>query len=354
MDTDSNPSTARQCWNWGGWFDLVGAFRQSASGPRVGLALLGVIASWVLLAVLNRIWIACGYDSPLAGFAGQSIATWWAATLHSPVFVKIAVILLIAVWALFGGAIFRGQAVTYGARRRALAGDMFDYGRGHWWRLVKAMLLPVIGLAIPAVICIVNGLVLRVPWVGDIVGGLMLIVSIVAGLWIAYVAALWILTAPLYGPAIGADGFAAAECVTRCATYVQSRLVRTLWLYAIGLAMVIAAWWVVNWLCGLGVTSTRRLVGIGYGPWSGDGPANLHLVWPTGGAGAWFVWADTLPSSRYWIVHGLIGGWILLLRALVCAWAINLLSAMATIIYFNLRSDVDGVSDRDVCGLSKS
>lgn len=353
MDTDGNPSVARQSWNWGGWFDLVGGFRLSASGPRIGLALLGVIASWVLLALLDRIWIALGYASPLAGFADRSIGTWWVATLHSPLFVKIAVILLIMTWALLGGAIFRGHAVTYGARRRALAGDMFAYGRGHWGRLIKAMLLPVIGLAIPAVFCMVNGLVLRIPWIGDLIGGLMLGLSIVAGLWIAYVAAIWMLTAPLYGPAIGADGFAAAECVTRCATYVQSRLVRTLWLYAIGLAMAIAAWWVVNWLCGLGVTSARRLVGIGYGPWSGEGPANLSLVWPMGDAGAWFAWTDSTLLFRHRVVHLLIGGWVFLLRALICAWAVNLLFAMATIVYFNLRCDVDGVSDRDVCGLPK-
>lgn len=353
MDSDINPSTARSCWNWGGWIDLVGGFRLSASGPRIGLALLGVITSWMLLALLDRIWIAFGYDSPLAGFAGRPIAAWWEAALHSPVFVKIAAIVLIAIWALLGGAIFRGQAVVYGAQRRAMAGDMFAYGRDHWWRLVKAMLLPVIGLAIPAVFCIVNGLVLRIPWIGDILGGLMLGMSIVAGIWVAYVVVIWMLTAPLYGPTIGADGFAAAECVTRCATYVQSRLVRTLWLYAIGLAMAIAAWWVVAWLCQMGVDSARRLIGIGYGPWSGDGPANLSLVWPTGGASDGFAWVDTTLLMRHRILHLLIGGWVYLLRALICAWAVNLLFAMATIIYFNLRRDVDAVSDGDVCGLPR-
>ena len=335
----------------GGWCELLAALRLSVSPPRIGLALAGVLVSWILAACIDRLWAWCGVSQLMSRFAATPFAGWPAIARTAPCFTVVVGVLWLTLWALLGSAVCRGHAVAFGAGQPTGWGRMLTFGRRHWGAAMRAVFVPIVVVAPFAVVCLVNGLILRIPWVGDIVGGLMLGMSLVAGMVIAYLGILWCLSAGLYWPAIAADGFQAAEGVARCAAYVQARLVRTVGLMAVAVVLVIVGWFAAVALAGLGVHATRTLLRAAAVPWSGDGATRLDLLWPLGDTGQWYAWAGNLPSARYRIAHALLGGWIWMLRAVIWAWLINLFFAVTTVVYFLLRADVDDVAHDDVFGI---
>lgn len=338
-------------WNLGGWFDLVSAFRLSCSLSRLAVAFSAVVLTWIIAGLWDAIWVLCGGHPVVSRFASGSLDQWPSIIWGSRGYSIILSLLLFWIWALAIGAVCRGQVLNYGPGLHCGFGQSFGFSKKHFWSWVRAaVLLPAACLPF-AVVCVLNGLIIRIPWVGDILGGLMLGLSLACGLVIAYFILLWVLTLGFYGPAIATDGFGAAECVVRCATYVQSRLFRSVWLIVVGLGLVLGAWFVGWFVFGMGESCARGLMRVAGALWAGEGPNRIDVLWPIDASGSWQFNRDAGMGLRYRISHALLGGWRMLFMALLWAWVINLLLCVLTIAYVSIREDVDGVKRDDAFGL---
>lgn len=249
---------------------------------------------------------------------------------------------LILIWAFFGGAICRSAAVQYArdesitmkealqfAREKLLGGFFMAY-------MVPLLICLFIGLFLVA-----GGLVLRIPWFGDIVGGLLFFLALLGGFLIALVLVGTVAGGSLFWPTVAVEGSDSFDAISRSFSYVYGRPLRAIWYAFLLLVYGSFCWLFVKFLLWMALASTHLFVGLGAGDkfdklWSPPTFETLHQMSP----GAWTQWE--LSAAPF------IGLWILPILGLVWAFLASFYFSGSTAIYYLLRRDVDGTDLGDI------
>jgi len=243
----------------------------------------------------------------------------------------------IATWGIAGGAIARIALVQVGWGRGLGAKSAIRYAAAHARPLVATPLLPIVVLIITAIFCGIFGLIYRIPWFGEFLGGLFLLVPISLGLlmlvMVAGLASSW----PLMVASVAAEGEDELDAVSRSFSYVNHRLVSYLFYGGIALLIGIPGSWLVDLVAngtllmaqwGLGLTIPHYTVGqIVTSTSSLLRPVDLSTATPTGQNS----WSDVLPTF-----------WIGCVRLSARAWAFSYFWTSISLIYLIIRKDVDG------------
>ena len=174
--------------------NLLGSFAAEPSDPR--------------LRLLNTLVPDAGPDMfgrtmGLTGCIGQMVSGgMWLVREHW----FYAILFLggsLIVWAWLGGAICRMHAVQYAVDIRVSPTAALGYSRERLFGgFVAAPLMPLIFVLIIGLVLVIGGLVLSIPWVGDILGGLLFGFAILAGGVIAFTLLAALLSSFLFWPAV--------------------------------------------------------------------------------------------------------------------------------------------------------
>lgn len=403
----SSPSTGespRPWWDIAGCSRFLQIFRLAASPPKILLVLVALAFSLSLGTVLDSIWVRAGggVESAAAADTRSGVfETWWimqrgallegvsavcrvdllsdarsgqpgllasiGAAVGSliwvfkqhPLYSIIFFGLSLLVWGLVCGAICRMNALEHGRGQLAAAPDALAYARQHWLGgFVAAPLMPILFLLVLAATLAMGGLLMSIPWLGDIVGGLFFILGIMVGLLFAYAVVISMLGGMLFWPAIAVDGHDATECVTHCVGYVQSRLFRVLWYLLVTIVLIAVTLAVIWWLVGWGLQLTQQYAGWGADLVTDRKPVSsldtetggkLDAVWSIH-PGDWFGPAQYELRTHDKVSRALVGFWVYVVHGAVWALAINLWLAAGVVAYFLLRREIDNIDDRDVYG----
>jgi len=360
-DAQQNASSTRW-WDIGGWSRLLAAFRLGAEPGRILLALGALAFSYVLSAVLDFIWVRSGADpvfpqiasAPFAGLAGCAVVgVWeWAKVLAAhPAYAVIFLGLSLIVWGYLCGAICRSMAIEYGRSIRIDLAEALRYAREHLFTaFIRAPLLPVLFILLICLLLMVGGILLSIPWLGDLLGGLLFFVPVIMGLLATYVLLAGLVGGALFWPATATDGYTGMECVSHCIGYVQQRPIKTIWHLLVSLALISLVLWALSWFIWGGFNATHEFLGVGAG-WVTERTAEIDetrvtgskvdAVWSLDGPHEWF------GPGRYDLklhdhpLRWLVGAWVYLFWGVVWAYAVNVWLGACTIIYFHLRSDID-------------
>ena len=241
------------------------------------------------------------------------------------------------VWSVFGGAITRMAALQFSRDERIGVLASLKFATARLLSYFSAPLLPLAGIGFFWLLCMLGGLVGRIPVVGESILGalwfLPLIFSLLMALILIGVAAGW----PLMYATISAEGSDAFDGLSRTYSYVYDRPLHYLWyaFVAVIYGTILIAF--VSLLFSLTIYLAGWSVASGLGP---AGMRDLYSAAPEhlGGTAAW------RPRSGYQPAMGgiLAGAWLNLAALLQAGFAYSYFWTATTIIYFLLRKSDDG------------
>lgn len=342
------------------WLGLFGGIGVASDGRKLLLAVLGLALMWAGWAGLDRAFPDSREISPLVPTRmplgevrlAPSPLREAAAVLTDPLLLPtepfrgllvlgggnrrfahglLAGLWAVGVWSVAGGAIARVTVAELVAGRRLGLVPALGFALRKSGPLLLAPLGPLGGAAFLAAVLAGLGLLYRLPGpAGPTIAGAVGIVSLLAGLGMAFFVALAAAAWPLIVASVAVEAEDTFDALSRGTSYVLNRPVA----YALqaGLAWIIGA-------IGLLIAALAARLVLGLTAWG------LAVGGPDAVIGRYFGPPGAEPAT---MAAGLHSGWIALVTLLAYGWAYAYFWSSAAHVGLILRRDVDGASLEDV------
>jgi hypothetical protein len=270
--------------------------------------------------------------------------------VHHPFYFAIFALLLLTLWAIFGGAISRIAAVHAARDEKISIREALKFSTGKFFSFVSAPLIPLIVLVGIGAVLAIGGLLGNIPWIGPIAIGAVFFLALLAGLLMTLVLLGTIGGFNLMYPTIAVEGSDSFDAISRSFSYLYARPWRLAFLTLVAVAYFALTYLFIRFFLYVLLAVTHYCVGLGMFT-SADNGAPL---WQT----LWRGPADFLNLS-----HGIdfavlgpaqsvaaffIAFWVYLVIALLGAYAISFYLSANTLIYYLMRRDVDATEMDDV------
>lgn len=295
----------------------------------------------------------------LGAIYGAALATLWLVSVH-PLYGVLFVLLKLSVWALFGGAACRVAMMRATRDERIPLSEALAFARA---RFGSFLLAPTFGFGIVLIaglVLMLFGLVGAIPWLGDLVVGLLFVLVIAAALGMAFILIGACAGMPLLYPAIAAEGSDPFDAINRSISYIYERPWRSALYLGAATAYGAICLLFVKFFVRLGLAAAALFLGATMNLGSAtagdtklpDDVGKLTAIWqaPTLTFDNAFVGGfdeyEVGGMSRFG--RFLIKGWLYAVWGLVAAFAISFYYAAASIVYLLLRREVDATDIEDV------
>jgi len=197
-----------------------------------------------------------------------------------------------------------------------------------------------------------GGLVFSIPWVGEILMGLLFFLALAVGLIIAFLTVGLVAGAPLMYPTIAVEGSDSFDAINRSFSYVCLRPWRAAFYGLVALVYGVITYVFVRLFVYIAMAATHMFVN--WGVWDGGdslgpGADKLDVMWQT-------PTFDSLTPAANWVaMSGLasfgawcLNMWVFLLAATVLAYLLSYAACSTTCIYCLLRRKEDATDLDDV------
>ncbi len=336
LDTARNAIFAAAQFRFADGLDAVlhGQPPLSASIRTIGMPLPaetpGVLASLVMLWY-GLIWL---------------LKVHW---MYSLLFTPVA----LAIWALAGGAISRAAILQFAKDERIGVREALRFAATKFWGFFFAPVVSLVFILAFGLLLMAGGLLGSIPFVGDILVGVLWFLALVAGVAIAFITIGLLAGGHLFAPVIAAEGSDAFDAISRSFVYVYSRPWKSI-LY--GLTLIVygsLCYLFLRFFVYLTLAATHAFVGAGMlagRPEAGMGFRKLDVVWqaPT--------FLDLRPHTFDWqllgagevVLFGLIAMWTYIVWGLLQSWLISFYFTGSSMAYLLLRHDVDAIDVEEI------
>lgn len=291
-----------------------------------------------------------------AALSDMAYGVWWLIRAH-PIYSLFLLVGLAVIWTVAGGAICRIAAMQLARDDLLTLRQGVEFSLGKLWQgFVTALGVP-LGLCLVVVfLMILGGVVLRIPWLGDVVGGAAFPLALLGGVVVAGLLVGLLTGGHLFCPAVAWEACDGFEAFSRGFSYVFTRPWKTLWYAAFSLFYAAVSWLIVNLAVLFALSVTRNVISFGTSPFGwwkrvgGDVPrSKLEVLWPLGESYELYRAPDwsTLGFFEY-IPAVLIGFWVLLVILSMWGFLASFYFTACTVSYCLLRRDVDGTDVDEV------
>lgn len=296
-------------------------------------------------------------SGPLRNIVSMGQGVWWMFREHPVYFVLFGVGLLF-IWSCCGGAICRIAAVQFARDRKLTMKEGLAFSTD---RLINGFALaPCIPLAIAVFIMVLmalGGVFLRIPLLGDVIGGLLFILAIVGGFGIFLLLLGLAIGGGLFWPAVAVEAADAFDAFSRGLSYPLTRAWKAIWYVVVSVLFASVSWVFVNLSTFFALKITRGIVTFGstwFGLWmrenaAGAKTSKVELLWPLAGPNDLYHapnWASLTFFEH--ISAFFVGLYVALVIAAMWSFLASFYFCSTTVIYFLLRRDVDGTDLEDV------
>lgn len=255
----------------------------------------------------------------------------------------------LVIWALFGTAVSRMAALDFSGTGGAGLRDSVRFSLRHLRSAMGAPLIPVGFVGVLWLICCLGGLGARIPYVGEVLAGLLWFVPLLLGLAAAVIIVCISASWPLMMCTIGVERSDAFDGLSRGYDYLVSRPWYACWLAGLSLATGTVVLLLVSLVVQLGSHFGTWAVGSGMGDpaaveITSAGPDTLrsHM------AGADQAASQTSSAGRF-----LTMVWLRALSLLEWGFVYSYFWTSMTLIYLLLRKSVDGTALESVSVIEK-
>ena len=337
-----------------GVFEVWGAHQRQCIAGLLGSSVPA--ASVAARTTLGTMIETHAVTSPLDNLANMTLGVVWLLRYHVLYFILFGVGGLV-IWSLAGGALCRMAALQFTRDERATLQQATQFSRE---RLLGGFFLapcfPLCIAGVTVVVMVLGGVVLGIPFLGDLIGGALFSLAILGGFVLAALAFGFAVGSSLLWPAIAVEGSDAFDAFSRSLAYTLTKPWKTLIYGVITVVFAAISWVVVNLFTFVALSLTRVVVSFGTAPFgwwgrgqAGDLPSKLERVWPMRGP-------DVLYSAPNWselpwyetISAALIAVHVLIVVGLVWSFLASFYFSGSTVVYCLLRRDVDRVDLEEV------
>jgi len=262
-------------------------------------------------------------------------------------------VICLAIWSLVGGAICRIAALHAARDEKIPLKQAVSFAWRKFLGFFAAPLIPAGLIAFMGAALFVGGLFLSIPYVGEILGGILFFLALLGGFVMALVAVGAVAGGSLMWPTVAVEGSDSFDAISRSFSYVYSKPWRALLYFLVASVYGAFCFLFVRFFALLTLVLTRVPVewGTRIAAREGAGPdmSKLDVLW-------------TPPSFESlmpgWLAFGrehadIIGAWLIwfwvaLVVATVWAFLVSFYYSGSTIIYYLLRREVDATDLEEV------
>jgi hypothetical protein len=276
------------------------------------------------------------------------IGPGWALKAHSVYFVLFAVLFLI-VWAIFGGAIARIAAVHVAREEKLSIRQALGFASGKFLSFVFAPVIPLAIIVIVGIVVAIGGLLVNIPYIGEILVGVFFFLALAAGFVMTLVALGTAGGLNLMYPTIAVEGSDSFDAISRSFSYVYARPWRMLWYTVVAIVYGALTYLFVRLFIFLTLWFTHKAAGAWV--WRAtDAETNVwNSIWP--GCSFWHLpYAPDYTALHFGskVAALLVSVWVYLVIALLGAYLISYYFSASTVIYYLMRREVDATELDDV------
>ncbi len=297
-----------------------------------------------------------GEPSLAAGFGEMLRAKQWLFS-QRPLYATIWSLIHLIVWAWAGGAICRHASVQICRDMVLPRKDASRFAREKLRELVLAPLFVPILLAAGMLVLVLGGLIAAIPWLGELVLGLLMGLGLVLAFAMALAAILSMLATSLMWPVIAVEGSDAFDAVSRSIAYVMQKPwhlgAYAVLLFAYGavcftflrlLAFVLLKLFHSGISAGMGWVTSANMFSIGKldAMWHMPEWGELTVVPGTAPTPFWGSFYNAPLSGTESVAALLIAFWCFVIVGIVAAIGINFFYCGMVQIYLLLRRHQDG------------
>ncbi|MHC4986503.1 MAG: hypothetical protein ACYTFO_10160, partial [Planctomycetota bacterium] len=268
------------------------------------------------------------------------------------VYAAIYTAFALAVWALFGGAIFRIAALHAAREEKASIGQALRFSASKFLSFFMAPLIPIGAIVFFGLLMLSGGLLANLWGVGAIIVGALFFLAVLGGLAIAFLTFGLIGGGGLMYPTIAVEGSDSFDAISRSYSYIFNRPWRSGLYSLLALFHGTVCYLIVRLFGFVALRATHLAVKSGI--WTGgqtlpDASDKLDVMWtaPTFDLlHAPMQTAAMTPSET--IGAYLITFWVYLVVGVVAAFLVSYFISGSTVIYYLLRRHVDATDLDDV------
>jgi len=294
------------------------------------------------------------HASPASNLLAIVYGVLWMVRFHPFYFILFA-LGVIAIWALFGGAICRMAALQFTREELPTLREGVVFARNRWFGgFFLAPLFPAM-LVLGAVVALaLGGAILRIPVLGDIIAGTLFFLAILGGFFAAVILVGLFVGGSLLWPAVATEGFDAFDSFSRAVSYPYNRPLKAVIYAALLLVYASVCWLALSVFVYLSLAIARTAVGFGTSPfgwWArGDGGARkIDVLWPMNGPNQLWSSPDWAGLAWYeYISAALIAVYVVLVIGLLWSFLCSFYFSGSTVAYCLLRRDVDLIDLKEV------
>jgi len=281
---------------------------------------------------------------------------WWMLSTY-PLYALAYVVVALAVWSLFGGAVCRICALHSAREEKISMGAALRFSLSKFLSFFFSPLLPLIILACLGAALFVGGLIGAIPYFGEWFTAGLFLVALILGLAMAFLLIGLAGGAPLMWPTIAAEGSDAFDAISRSFSYVYARPFRCALYWAVAAVYGAVCYLFVRLFALVALRATHCCAGWGMGLFHaasrepyGEGAGKLDVLWPQPTYDSFVgpVQVEAVADGSEWAAAHVINLWVHLVSGVVIAVLICLAISAATNIYFLLRRHVDATDLDDV------
>lgn len=274
----------------------------------------------------------------------------WLLSQHS-FFALVFLTVVLAVWGLLGGAIYRIAALHAAREEKISIFQALKFALSKWPSFFTAPLIPLGVIFVLGALITLGSLLANVPWVGAPIVGILFFLALVLGLAVAFVAVGLVGGAGLMYPTIAVEGSDSFDSISRSFAYIYARPWRAVLYTLVALVYGVICYLFVRLFAYISLAAIYLFMR--WGVWAGGesigASDRVAVIWrePTW-ANLWgnFNWEAMSTSEA-------VGGffiwcWVALVAAVVGSFLLTYLASSSTIIYYLLRRKVDATDLDDV------
>ena len=273
----------------------------------------------------------------------------WLVTQH-PVYAALFLIPLLAMVAVFGGAISRIAAVDVARDEKISLRQALKFSAAKFLSFFSAPLIPLAIFALIGLALSVAGLLTNIPYAGPVVVGGLFVFALLAGLVMTLILIGTVGGFGMMYPTVAVEGSDSFDAISRSFSYLYARPWRLIFYSLVALAYGALTYLFVKFFLFLVIRLALRFTGLFVWNTAGDGTNVLDKIAP-GPAGPMSLAYDidfiTLNPAQD-VAAGLAAFWIYLTVALAAAYLISLYFSLNTIIYYLMRREVDATETDEV------
>lgn len=295
------------------------------------------------------------------GDAGKGGVLYWALTAgrggcwllsEHQVFAGILLVIWLAIWSLFGGAIHRIAALQAAREEKISMRQALKFSAGKFFSFFTAPLIPLAGIVIIGLGIAIGGLLGNIPGLGALYLGLLCGLALLAGFIIALATIGLLGGGGLMYPTIAVEGSDSFDAMSRSFSYVFSKPWRAVLYSLVAMAHGAVCYLFVRGFALILLKCTRFWADVGI--WQGGetlpgAPNKLVLMWPDPTFASLHgpIPSEALTGMEY-AGALLMAFWVYIVIGLVAAFVLSYASSATTVIYYLLRRKVDATDLDDV------